>query len=79
MQGVHKTPFQLIAGSPAMQKAKIRRIACSGQPGQKSLQDPISMKKAGYGGAHLLSQLQQEAYNKRFQANLGESDTLSPK
>jgi hypothetical protein len=46
----------------AIWEAETRRITVLGQPGQKSLQDPISMrKKAGCGGTCLSSQWRQEA------------------
>jgi hypothetical protein len=52
-QGVCKTPSQPIAGhgsvhlsSQPMQEAEICRITFLGQPGQKSLQDAISMGKS---------------------------------
>jgi hypothetical protein len=42
-------------------EVEVRRVLIQAQPGQKSLQEPISTEKAGHGGAHLPSQLWQEA------------------
>jgi hypothetical protein len=46
---------------PAAQEAEIREIMVRGQPGQKSLQDPISVGKAECGGVCLSSQWEWEA------------------
>jgi hypothetical protein len=42
-------------------EAEIGRIVFPGQPRHQSSQDPIWIEKAGCGGAHLSSQLQQVA------------------
>jgi hypothetical protein len=48
--------------SQAIWEAKIRKVTVPDQPGQKKFVRPhLNGRKAGYGGAYLLSQLQQEA------------------
>jgi hypothetical protein len=45
-----------------MWEAEVGRIMVPDQPGQKKFVRPhLNGRKAGYGGAYLLSQLQQEA------------------
>jgi hypothetical protein len=65
-QKVCKTPSQSLAGGmhlsfQATWEAELGRITATGQPGQESLQDPIPVEKAEYGGMCLSSQQWQEA------------------